>query len=146
MLTTWGVVVDIDPADEGNVPGDPIAVARDAFARGRAAYFGRCSVLVGHLEAAGARLDVTDEVVDPIDPAVAMDGLRVAVSVIEVRPSSFEMAVRVRSASLPDEIAPPASGRCTVAITQLATGSRVPVPTAVRDEFIALQLAARDFA
>lgn len=138
MLTTWGVVLDIDMVD-GEAPD---ALARRAFAVGREAYLARCPVLAGVVAREAAMLVVTTERIDPIAVPRGADGLEVAVSVVEIRPSSFEMAVRIRVAS-GDGTA--ADGRCTVAIER-STGERLPIPTEVRDEFIAIQLAARDFA
>ena len=139
MLTTWGVLLDL-----GVIVGEgPDATARRAFAAGRDAYLARCPVLAGVLQRETATLVVTTERIDPIEVPPGADGLEVAVSVVEIRPSSFEKAVRIRAAR-GDRT--PADGRCTVAIERVATGERLPIPTEVRDEFIAIQLAARDYA
>jgi acyl-CoA thioesterase FadM len=111
------------------------------FARGRSLYLERCSGLAAFLEAEDAALLVTAAEVGPIVAAHA-GGLMVGVSVVEVRPSSFDMAVRIRPTG--DDAGSPANGRCTMAIQRRATGERIAIPREIRDEFIAIQLAARD--
>jgi hypothetical protein len=39
----------------------------------------------------------------------------------------------------------PVNGRCTVTIVRRRTGERIRIPSQVREEFVATQLAARDF-
>ena len=68
--------------------------------------------------------------------------VRVGVSVVEVRPSSFDLAIRIRP--LGDGVGPPSHGRCTIVIVRCHTGERVPITRDARDEFIARQVAARD--
>jgi hypothetical protein len=140
MLTTWGVLLDLDLIAEE----DPAETARRAFAAGRDAYLARCPILAGVVRREAATLRVTAEHLEPIATTPGSDGLQVAVSVVEIRPTSFEMAVRIRVAA--DEVGPPVNGRCTIAIERDATGERLPIPNEVRDEFIAIQLAARDYA
>lgn len=84
---------------------------------------------------------MTAEQVDPTARASRAGGLRVGVSVIEVRPSSFDMAVRLRPAG--QDQGEPANGRCAAVIERRATGERIVIPREVRDEFIAIQLAVR---
>jgi hypothetical protein len=60
---------------------------------------------------------------------------------VEVRPSSFDMAARIRPGGADGE---PLDGRWTLLLERVTTGERLPVPRAVRDELIAIQLAARD--
>jgi acyl-CoA thioesterase FadM len=86
---------------------------------------------------------VTAEQVDPTARASRAGGLRVGVSVIEVRPSSFDMAVRLRPAG--QDQREPANGHCAVVIERQATGERIVIPREVRDEFIAIQLGAQEF-
>jgi acyl-CoA thioesterase FadM len=139
LLTTWGVVLDL-----GVIVGEePDATAWRAFAAGREAYLARCPVLAGVLQREAATLVVTTERIDPIEVSPGADGLEVAVSVVEIRLSSFEMAVRVRAAGGDGA---PTDGRCTMAIERRDAGERIAIPTEVRDEFIAIQLAARDYA
>jgi acyl-CoA thioesterase FadM len=69
-------------------------------------------------------------------------GARVGVSIVEVRPSSFDLAVRIRGTG--DDPGRPANGRCTIVVERRASGERVPIPRQVRDEFVAIQLAARE--
>jgi acyl-CoA thioesterase FadM len=142
MLTTWGVALDLEATALD--AGDPVATAQAAFAAGRAAYLARCPVLAETLRGEAADLRVTTERIDPL-PLPSDGTVRVAVSVTEVRSTSFEFATRIRVVATdhPDD---PIDGRCTVVIERRATGERLEVPRAVRDEFVAIQLAAREFA
>jgi acyl-CoA thioesterase FadM len=138
VLTTWGVVLDLD----GIVDAERCMSAADWFADGRAAFFDRCPRLAAFLRSEGAQLRTSAEQIGPVDLVSRADGIRIGVSVVEVRPTSFTMAVRIRSTGA--DAAPPADGRCTIVIERRATGDRMPIPREVRDEFIAIQLAARD--
>lgn len=142
MLTTWGVAIDLEVTTLD--ARDPDAAAQAAFAAGRAEYLDRCPVLAATLRVEDADLRVTAERLDPLQ-LPSHGTVRVAVSVIEVRPSSFEFATRIRvdAADHPDD---PVEGRCTVVIERRATGERLEIPRAIRDEFVAIQLAAREFA
>jgi acyl-CoA thioesterase FadM len=138
VLTTWGVVLDLDPAGGG----ERGTSAASVFAEGRRAYFDRCPRLASFLRAEDAELRPAAEHVDGIDDAAWTGGFRIGVSVVEVRPSSFTMALRIRR---PGEGAgASANGRCTVVIERRVTGERIAIPPEVRDEFIAIQLGARD--
>lgn len=138
LLTTWGVVLEPD----GTGDRDLLEPASRWFAEGRAAYFQRCPGLAGFLRAAQAELRLTAERIGHMDPASCAGGLKVGVSVVEVRSSSFDVAVRIRPVG--DDAARPTNGRCTIVIQRRATGERLPIPREVRDEFIAIQLAARE--
>jgi hypothetical protein len=138
VLTTWGVVLDLDEIPDGERPTS----AGDWFAMGRAAFLGRCPRLEDFLRTQDAELRPTAEVIGSVDPASSAGGIRVGVSVVEVRATSFAMAVRIRPAGSGAGTA--VNGRCTMTIRRRATGERVPLPREVRDEFIAIQLAARD--
>jgi acyl-CoA thioesterase FadM len=138
VLTTWGVVLELDPAG-GRERGTSAA---SVFAEGRRAYFDRCPRLASFLRAEDAELRPAAEHVDGIDDAAWTGGIRVGVSVVEVRPSSFTMAVRIRPAG--DGAGPSTNGRCTLVIERRTTGARIPIPREVRDEFVAIQLGARD--
>jgi acyl-CoA thioesterase FadM len=138
VLTTWGVVLELD----GIVDEERLESASRWFAQGRDAFFKRCPRLAAFLRAEKALLQVTAEQVGPIAPASCAGGLMVGVSVIEVRPSSFDMGVRIRPAG--EDAGQPANGRCTMVIQRRATGERIPIPREIRDEFIATQLAARE--
>jgi acyl-CoA thioesterase FadM len=138
VLTTWGVVLDLGPAGGG----ERGTSAASVFAEGRRAYLDRCPRLASFLRAEDAELRPAAEHVDGIDDAAWTGGIRIGVSVVEVRPSSFTMALRVRPHG--DDGDPPANGRCTLVIERRASGERVPIPREVRDEFVAIQLGARD--
>lgn len=135
VLTTWGVVVEVE--------SDDWVDAARIFAAAREAYLARCHRLAAFLADAGEALRVVGERVDEIAPGVATAGpLLAGASVIEVRPSSFDMAVRIRATG--DDAGRPANGRCTLSIVRTATGETLPVPREVRDELVAIQLAARE--
>ena len=137
LLTTWGVVLDLD----GFGDGEDLGSTGRWFAQARDALLARCPHLAAFLRAEDAALRVTAEQVGPA-AATGPGGVRVGVSVIEVRPSSFDMAVRIRPAG--EDADPPVNGRCTMVVERRATRERVPIPLEVRDEFIAIQLAARE--
>lgn len=136
-LTAWGVVLELDAIDDEGGPGS----GSRWFEQGRAALFARCPHLAAFLRAENAALRVTAEQV-AAHAAPGSRGARVGVSIVEVRPSSFDMAVRIRGTG--DDPGRPANGRCTIVVERRATGERVPIPRQVRDEFVAIQLAARE--
>ena len=76
------------------------------------------------------------------DVYVIADGVHLAVSVVEVRPSSFDIAVQDRSGRRLTGRS--IDGRWTLVLERASTGERLPVPREVRDELVAIQLAARD--
>jgi hypothetical protein len=120
VLTTWGVVLEL----EGKAAEvDPDSTSR-WLAESRDAYFMLCPRLAAFLQDEKAELQLTDEYVDPLDDTSSTGGLKIGASVIEVRPSSFEMAIRVRR--LGDDPAPPANGRCTLVVRRRSTGERIP--------------------
>jgi acyl-CoA thioesterase FadM len=138
LLSTWGVVLE-RPAGRAGPAGDPAAW----FADGRSAYFERCPVPSDCLEREGCTLQVTVERLGPMPGGLEAAAAMIGVSVVEVRPSSFEMAVRIRALGTDDMR--PVNGRCTVTIVRRRTGERIRIPSQVREEFVATQLAARDF-
>jgi acyl-CoA thioesterase FadM len=140
VLTTWGVVLNLAP-EATPAGGDDRATVR-WFALAREAYFARCPRLGALLDAEPALLRVTAEHVDSIGEGQGAGGVRVGVSVVEVRPTSFDMAVRIRVAG--SHAAGAVNGRCTLALERRATGERLRIPPGIRDEFVAIQLAARD--
>ena len=114
VLTTWGVLLDVD----GIADGGRQASASVWFAEGRAAFFDRCPRLATFLRAEDAELRPTAEHLEPVDRASCARGIRIGVSVVEVRPTSFTMAVRIRSAG--SDAGRAANGRCTVLIQRRA--------------------------
>jgi hypothetical protein len=138
VLTTWGVVLD----REVMVDLEQRTSAGDWLAEGRGAFFDRCPRLAAFLRDEDAELRVTAEQVGPVDIASGAGGVRIGVSVVEVRPTSFTMAVRIRPTG--QHPGSPANGRCSVTILGRTTAERIPIPREVRDEFVAIQLAARE--
>ncbi len=144
VLTTWGVVLEIGSSVGGDGAIDEASLRRQAadwFEAGRRAYFDRCPRLLACLEAQDAVLTVSREWIEPLRSVPTGGPARIAVSVTEVRPSSFDVALRIRRRD--DAAEAPVNGRCTVAIERRATGQLIPVPGDVRDELIAIQLGAR---
>lgn len=142
VVTTWGVVLDLDE-DAADPTLEAMPLRQQAacwFEAARRAYFDRCPRLTTLLGEQEARLAVSAEQIGHLPSGPYRGGVTVAVSVTEVRASSFDMALRIRLTA--DHDAPPASGRCTVALVRDADGAVIPIPREVRDEFIALQLGA----
>jgi hypothetical protein len=141
VLTSWGVVLDQD----GILDGDPSDPAHAWLSCAREAYVARCPRLVAFLREEAAVLRTTAEQLDPLEALAIAPGpsrVRIAASVVEVRRSSFDLAVRVRPVG--DRAGEPADGRCTIVIELRASGERLAIPRGVRDEMVAIQLAARD--
>lgn len=110
------------------------------FEQARAAYFELCSVL-----AEGKALPVvTATEMTPSQPVGSPNTVVVAVSATELRDTSFEMRSRIRNLSSGGEIV--ASGRCSLALTDPATGERVALSPELRRELIALETSARHYA
>ena len=137
VLTTWGVVLEL----EGKAAEvEPDSTSR-WFAESRDAYFKLCPRLAAFLEDEKAELQLTDEYVDPLDDPSSTGGLKIGASVIEVRPSSFEMANPGTTARRRSR---PARERALHPRGSAALHRRTdPVPREVRDEFVAIQLSAR---
>ena len=141
ILTHWGLVLQWERPATADVP--TLITAEDVFADARTAYLDRCAVLTAYLRDQEAEVRTALGALRTAAPAdvLTLDEALVGISVVEVGPSSFEMAVRIRPAGTG---AHPVDIRRTLVVARLATGERLPIPGAVRDEFIALQLAARD--
>jgi len=142
IVTTWGVVLDL-AEDTAHPSPDAMSLPRQAaswFEAARRSYVDRCPRLASLLREQGARLAVSAEQISDLGAGPYRGGVTVAISVTEIRASSFDMALRIRSAR--DDGARPASGRCTVALVRDADGAVIPIPREIRDEFIALQLGA----
>ena len=145
-MTRWGLVFNWERASSG----DELThiTAEDILARARGAYLDRCAVLGAFLGEEAAEVRVVADPPGATAPTAVFDALEadaalVCVSVIEVRPSSFDLAVRIRPTG--DGGPAPVDLRRTLVVERTATGERLGIPREVRDEFIAIQLAARDF-
>ena len=148
-MTRWGVVfaMEAEPASAGDVRS--LITTGDVFACAQRAYLNRCAVLRAFLDAEAAEIRVVSG--PPGSPGDAEPSFAgtldanetlVGVSVVEVRPSSFDMTVKIRPKGEGEH--KPVNLRRTLALERTATGERLPVPREVRDELIAIQLAARD--
>jgi hypothetical protein len=150
IVTKWGVVFVMEVeqvAPAGDVRS--LITTGDVFARAQRAYLDRCPVLRAFLDAEAAEVRVVSKPPgSPGDAGPSFAGTPdatetlVGVSVVEVRPSSFDMAVRIRRTGEGEH--EPVNMRRTLVLERTATGERLPVPREVRAELIAIQLAARD--
>ncbi len=145
ILTRWALVRETavsagDIGPRGRLSDD--AVLR-WFADGRSAYFDRCANLRKELRSGRIRIQTAAVRVGP-PPAFQQDSSAlVAVSVIELRPTSFDMALRVRGLDADDSAV--VDGRCTVMLADAATGASLEIPEVVRREVIALEQGATDY-
>jgi hypothetical protein len=140
VLTTWAVVFEEDTAASAG----PTAL-RAWTGRALELYVETCPALAVLLRTEDAVLATTGERLEGIADAVAAREprrVRIAVSVVEVQPTSFDLAVRLRT--LDGQAGAPADGRCTIVVERAGTGERVPIPREVRDAMVAIALAARD--
>ena len=144
-MTRWGLVFNWERASSGDVRS--LVTAEDMLALARGAYLGRCAVLGAFLGEEAAEVRVVADPPGTATPAAVLEAIEadaalVGVSVIEVRPSSFDLAVRIR----PTGDGEPATVdlRRTLVVERTASGERLGIPREVRDEFIAIQLAASD--
>lgn len=145
VVTRWGLVFHWERPSSGDVRG--LVTAEGIFTRARGAYLDRCAVLGAFLGEEAAEVRVVADPPGAAAPpavlgAIGADAALVGVSVVEVRPSSFDMAVRIRPAG--DGEPAPVDLRRTMVVQRAATGERLEIPREVRDEFIAIQLAASD--
>lgn len=130
MVSRWPVVVLLpvtarDCDDDGRLTD---AAVEHLFAVARTEYFVRCTTV------AGAELERIASTVQRGD-AAAGDAVTVSVNVVEVFPDRFTMTARFRPADTDGIVA---TAWCT-----LTPGREV--PTAMRDEFIALAQSATHF-
>jgi acyl-CoA thioesterase FadM len=147
VVTSWGLVLRWERATAADARS--VITIEGVFADARTAYLGRCAVLAAFLrdQEAEVRVEVARPgTAFPADTfsadAFPADGALVGVSVVEVRPSSFDMAVRIRPAGAGDVA--PVNLRRTMVVERTTTGERLEIPREVRAEFIALQLSAGD--
>ena len=144
VLTRWGLALRLDAPAEA-APGEipRLLATGDLFAMPHRAYLDRCPVLGAFLCSGSAVVRVAGGNAGEMpDVYVAADGVHLAVSVVEVRPSSFDIAARFGPGG--DPTGRSSDGRWTLVLERASTGERLPVPREVRDELIAIQLAARD--
>ena len=145
ILTRWAVAreTDVAPEDLGQ-DGWPIRGALERwFGEARRDYLDRCAALSGHLRGEGVRLEESIERLDAMGSLSAGALVLVAVSVTELRPRSFDMALRIRG--LGDDGSVAGIGSCRLALLDTASGSRITLPEAVRREILALESAAQHY-
>jgi hypothetical protein len=146
VLTGWGLVLRWERAQAGDARS-LITIDR-VFAHARTAYLDRCPMLAAFLGEEAAEVRVATDPTGTVTPDAVLesDGALVGVSVVEVRRSSFDIAGRIRPThdGEGEGSAEPVNLRRTMVVERTATGERLTIPREVRNEFIALQLAARD--
>lgn len=145
ILTRWAVAWETAvSADAIGADGRLSApVLRRLFADGRRAYFERCPSLREELHGDRIRLQEEALRVDPTEPLGSVRSVLVAVSVTELRPTSFDMALRVRS--LGDDGSLVANGRCTLVFMDATAGTPVRMTEAVRRDIIAVEAGASSY-
>jgi acyl-CoA thioesterase FadM len=106
------------------------------------AYLERCRVLAEAAQQAGLVVRTRIGALPPGRQLGRPEAVSVSASTREVRPSSFTIAVRVRTGG-DDDVAVNAS--CVVSLEEEDTGTVRDLGTEVRDELIALEQAAAHF-
>jgi acyl-CoA thioesterase FadM len=127
MVSRWPVVLSV-PVDASDREADGVltkATVERVFAQARRAYFERCKTVNASTVEVRATSIRQGE-------AAAGDDVTVSVSVTEVFPDRFTMTARIR----------PVDGDGIAATAWCALSPAGGVPTAMRDEFIALAHAA----
>jgi acyl-CoA thioesterase FadM len=145
ILTRWAVVREgTVHASEVRRDGRPTDEAvRRWFADAREFYLDRCRKLGEESRAGRVRLSETAVDVPPGPPLIAGETLLVAVSVTELRPSSFDMAFRVRGLSAGGSVV--ATGRCTVELVDEDGHRPALISPSVRQDILAMEAAATDY-
>jgi hypothetical protein len=123
---------------QGTIDDAFVADRVDAACR---AYLDGCPVLEATRADGGLELRATTALVlDP--PLPAAPSLVVTVSATEVLPRAFVLAIRIRTLGAEDRVV---NGSRRVELVDPATGTAQELGTAIRDELIAIEHAARHF-
>jgi hypothetical protein len=144
LTTRWSVLQEheVGAADRDAAGAIHDAAVRHWVAAVCAAYLDQCPSLPARAAAGTARL--REELLQV--PSGATLGrpatVLVSASATEVLPTAFVLAVRVRPVGGDDGVT--GNARCVVRIED-RSGTALPIETAVRDELIALEHAARHF-
>lgn len=144
ILGRWGAVLEtaVSPADlrpDGRPTDETL---QRWFDEARRTYVERCLALSETIR--DGRIDLVTSAFRNGPPAPLRPGaaVRIGVSATELRPSSFDMALRIRILGDGSVVA---DGRCTIALADASTGALLPVPAQVRRDLIALEQGASDF-
>ena len=132
ILSRWPVLVALPvTALDHDADGRLIDAAVERFfGEARTAYFERCATVDQ------STLELRNSKVDLGHATVTTDGVTVSVGVVEVFPDRFTMLARLRPVG-------PAEGDGLAATASCSLSPGGVVPTAMRDEFIALAHAAQ---
>lgn len=145
IITRWPVVREtaVVPEDLGLESRPNDAALQRWFDGALGAYLERCASLRASLESGAMRLVTSRPSFDRLAPLSPGDTVLVAVSVTELRSSSFDVAMRIRHAAEGGSGA--MNGRCRVALVDIATGTAVVFPGAMRAELMAVEAGASDY-
>jgi acyl-CoA thioesterase FadM len=145
VLTRWPIALEIPVAAEDLRPaGCP---SRDALTRwfglAAEAYTQRCPSLRDRLSDRGTALSVGALRVRSLRAVHVAETLRIAIATTELRPTSIEVALRVRV--LGRDAGPVANCRCSLRFVSEGDGTPVVVPDVVRSELIRLEATASEY-
>ena len=145
FLTRWAVVVETEasPSDIG-ADGCPRQEAVQRwFAAARTAYLDRCLSLSEEIRNGRVRVRIAALRVVLTGRIEQRQTILVAVSVTELRDTSFDMALRIRS--LGDRGSIVANGSCTLVLAEPRRGTVMTLPADVCRDVLALQSNASDY-
>jgi acyl-CoA thioesterase FadM len=143
ILSRWAVVesvaVEATDLDADGRPSDSALDRWSALVRDR--YLERCTTLQARLTSGATALEAGAGSVRASGRLEAGDELTVAATVAELRPSSFDLRVRLRGPG--GDIV--GEGTERLVVVDAATGDRA-IPEDVRRELIAIEQGATEFA
>jgi acyl-CoA thioesterase FadM len=145
VLTRWPVRVEFlvlaDDVDEHDCPTDH---ALDRwFATAWSACLQRCQTLRDVLSDRGTRLALGSLRLSSRRSVRPGDRVWMAVGATELRPSAFDLAIRVRV--LGSDAAPILEGHRSVGLVDTASGSSLPIPVQIQKELMALADTASEY-
>jgi acyl-CoA thioesterase FadM len=145
FLARWAVVVETEASPSDIDPdGCPRQEAVHRwFAEARAAYLDRCLHLSEEVRRGRVRVRVDALRMVPTGGIEPSQTILVAVTVTELRDTSFDMALRVRS--LGDRGSVVANGSCTLVLEGPKRGAALTLPDAVCRDLLTLESGASDY-
>jgi acyl-CoA thioesterase FadM len=141
VVTRWPVVREESVRPEDLDPSGRLTRATlerwvdDALAE----YLGRCPRLRAELDGGARRLRRSEAAFDRPQSSTAGSGVLLALGVCEIRPSSIDVAVRIRALASDDPSV--ANGRVVLVLVD-GTGTTVSLPAFIEPEIIAVEAAA----
>jgi acyl-CoA thioesterase FadM len=145
FLARWAVVVEMEASSNDiDAAGRPRHETVERWFEGaRRSYLDRCLALREEVRSGRADVRVDDLRIACTGPIESGQPVLVAVTVTELRPTSFDMALRVRGLGGPGTIV--ASGRCTFVLAEPGSDAALTLPDGVRHEVLALESDASDY-